>query len=125
MEPTGLLVVAFEVRQIHGGQFRVAPVDEDVFSVASRSGVRVVEASELDRLAVGHDDLVVLDRIDADRANVDVDVGVGVDECGERCARLPARSSLMLFFSSATRRTSTPRFFARNRAAVTGELVKL
>ena len=38
---------------------------------------------------------------------------------------LPLRSSETLFFWSATRRTSTPRFFACTGAAVIGALVKL
>ncbi len=33
--------------------------------------------------------------------------------------------SCTLFFSSATRRTSTPRFFARSSALTSGTLVKL
>jgi len=44
----------------------------------------------------------------------------------ESAARaLPLESAEMLFFRSATSRTSTPRFTARSRADVTGALVKL
>src|SRR5207247_2603457 len=44
----------------------------------------------------------------------------------ESAARaFPLLSWETLFFWSATRRTSTPRFFARKSAAVTGALVKL
>ena len=62
-----------------------------------------------------------MDRIGIDGAYGDA----GVDEGGERCAALPLRSSWTLFFSSATNRMSTPRFFARSSAFTNGTLEKL
>lgn len=49
---SGLPEVAFEVTEVDLGQLRVAPVHKHVLAVPAGCSVGIVEASELDRLAV-------------------------------------------------------------------------
>ena len=81
----------------------------------------VVEAAKFHGLAVRDDHLVVMDRVHPDRAYV----GASVDQRAKSGPGLPERSALTLSFSSATRRTVTPRWRARTSASTTGTLVKL